>query len=1643
MSKVIEERITEMRFENRAFEQAVSQSLKTIEKLKQSLNFDNIKDSIGSIDVSADAIKQRFGGALDTVTEKFGMMDIAAGVALGNIVSSAISAGTNIIKSLTIDPIMDGFREYETQLNAVQTILANTQNKGSTIDDVNKALNELNKYADLTIYNFTEMTRNIGTFTAAGVGLDESVNAIKGIANLAAVSGSNSQQASTAMYQLSQALAAGKVQLMDWKSVVNAGMGGELFQNALMRTARVMGTGVDAALAKYGTFTESLTKGGWLTAEVLTETLTQISGAYTEADLVAQGYTKSQAKEIVQLANTSIDAATKVKTFTQLMGTLNEAVGSGWATTWQIIMGDFEEAKALWTPISDVLTGFINKVSDARNSMLQTWKDLGGRTALLEGLKNIVTGVYNLIKPFTDAFRAMIPKVTGEQLAFLCKMFANLTGFFRVSEKTSQNLSKVLVALVSPFKVLSFVVGECCKMLVALVTIISKPIITLFQSIAVTLINMSAGIVDFITKIGTAIKSTNIYLKAFELLTNYIKPMSDKIVSHLTKAYDKIVNSLYAIRNIGKDDIIAFINFIKVQLEPLGFIAEYIQNGVNKLITLVGPLGSKLKTAFLILSDAIINGTGSEGYKIIMSYVESLKQQINTYVNTVKSALAILKEISIITIIKDFINSKFGDEIQTASQYIARAIELLGNAFGKVKTFSLNKFNEFVDRLKSASDKLDNVAIVINKGLTSFASSLVKAKDGIKSSANGFREAINTIVDMIDPNKFLQFITGGALIGILWKLKSVFDNFMDLIKGKELTNSFIGMMNGLGDTLEVYQKNLKADRLMKIAGAIAILAGALFIISRIDVNKMLPSIGALGAVMLELTLMMAAFDKLGSDKSMLSSTKMVVTMIGMSTALLILSGVFVKMANLKWDAVAKGCVSIAVMCTTLVLAANSISKNATRIVSSSVGLMIFASALMSITKVVDKLGSLKPQELTKGLISIGVLLAELALFMKVADLDGMGVVKGLGLVLLASSLLIFASAVEKFGQIKPAEIIKGILSIAATLAVLRNIPGLTSTSIGLAILGLALMSLTKAIEKIDTLKPTQIAKGLLTIGVAIASITAAMKLMPDSSIAKSIAITLIVLQLTMLAKAIEKFGTMNIGVLAQGILSIAASLTVIVLAMSMMNGSIGGALALTIVSMSLGLLAKSLQTFGSIPVGTIVTGLLAMAGVFTVLGVSGLLLAPIVPVLLGLSGAVVLLGVGCLALGAGLLIASTGLVALAGASVAGFAALSNGLKSLLALIPSLGIKIAEGFLAFAKVISDNMPVIIELIVSLAKGVITGLIALIPMVVAGIYTLLTTLITTINDHAPEFVQAGCDLLISLLNGIADNIEEIVDAGMRVAIGFINGVANRVDELIQAGMNLVSKFVIGIVKGFANSTVELSKAVVEAIDTLVDSAIDALLGYVTSFIDAGVDLVDGLIKGIYNGLSGVVGAIVDVAKSAIGAGKDELDINSPSKEFETMGRFCDEGLANGLYKYSRLITDATSEVSGDAISMLRETLSNIDLDDPDFNGPVIRPVIDLSNVSDGINTIDNMLENQNGTISLSAKAALANVRAIGGVGAKNISDNSELISAIKDLKGTLSNVSGDSYNINGITYDDGSNINSAVQTLVRAAKIGRRI
>ena len=1260
MSTTIDERVVEMRFDNKQFEQNVQTSISTIEKLEKSLNLKGASKGLEDVNAAAKNCNMTpLSNAVETVKMRFSALEVMAVTALANITNSALNAGKNIVSALTIDPIKTGFQEYETQINAVQTILANTQSKGTTIDQVNAALDELNKYADQTIYNFTEMTRNIGTFTAAGVDLDKSVTSIKGIANLAAASGSNAYQASTAMYQLSQAIAAGKVSLQDWNSVVNAGMGGQLFQDALKRTAEHFGVNMDAMIEKYGSFRASLTEGGWLTTEVLTETLTQLSGAYSEADLIAQGYTEEQAKEITELAQTALDAATKVKTFTQLWDTLKESVQSGWTQSWEIIIGDFEEAKELLTEVSNSLGNMVNASAEARNKMLQDWKDLGGRTALIESVRNAFEGLAGVIKPIREAFKEVFPPMTGEQLYNLTVGLQELTEKFKIGEETANNLKRTFKGVFALFDIglqgVKALVGGFADL------------IGYVAPAGDGILGFTASIGDFIVGIDEAIKSSDAFNKAIEGIGDFLKPIADGVKTFVKTVAD------------------AFSEFANVDTSGLDNFADKVQTRFEPFVK----LGELVKKAF-------------EGI-----------------IGIVEKAAPVL--------------SKLGS--------------IVANAFGNLGEAILTAFD---------TASFDPILDLINTGL--FSAILI----GVKK----FIDSLSEITE-----------NGGGILG-----------------------SFKDILDGVKGSLEAWQSSLKAGTLLKIAGAMAILTAAIVALSLVDSEKLNASLGALSVLFVELLGSMAIFEKIMNGAAIKGMGQLTIAMIGMSTAVLILAGAVQKLSGLDWDELLKGLVGVAGLSAILVASATALSKTSKGLIRGSAGLVVFAAAIRVLVGAVEDLGALDVGSLAKGLIGVGVLCTELALFLKATDLDGMGVLKGTGLVLLAASINILADAVGAFGALDISSLLKGLSAVAVVLTelavftkVTANAKHVISTATAMTILGAAMLVFGEAVEKMGNLSWGEIGRGLTTMAGSLAAVTVAMNLLPNGMISKATGMIEVGAALLIIGEAVRNMGGMSWDEIARGLVTLAGSMTILVVALNAMKTALPGAAAVLTVSAALAIFTPVLKSLGNMSWESIAKGLVALAGSFTVLGVAGVALGPLTPAILGLSAAIAVLGVGCLAAGAGILAFSTGLSALAVSGAAGAASLVVAVSSILSLIPLLFESIGEGILSLAGVIANGGPAIAEAFTVLVLAAVEALVTAVPAVVDGLFVLIDSVLSALVEHTPTIVEQLFDILIGIIQAITTKLPELIKAGVELLMAFFDGV---IDALSGIDVNVLIKGIAGI-------------------------------------------------------------------------------------------------------------------------------------------------------------------------------------------------------------------------------------------------------
>lgn len=1372
MSTTIDERVVEMRFDNKQFEQNIQTSLSSLDKLKKSLNLEGAAKGLETVNDAANKCSGNMSplsNAVETVRVRFSALEVMAITALQNITNSALAAGKNLVSAFTIDPIKTGFEEYETQINAVQTILANTSSKGTTLDQVNNALDELNHYADMTIYNFTEMTRNIGTFTAAGVDLDTSVAAIKGIANLAAVSGSNSQQASTAMYQLSQALAAGTVKLQDWNSVVNAGMGGQVFQDALKETAKVHGIAIDEMIKDEGSFRETLSKG-WLTSDILTETLAKFTGDLNEDQLRTMGYTDDQIKSIMEMGKTANDAATKVKTFTQLFDTLKEAAQSGWTQSWEIIVGDFEEAKELLTEVSDTFSAVINASADARNKMLQDWKDLGGRTMMIEAVKNVFEGLVSVAKPVREAFNEIFPPMTGKQLAEITERIRDLTAKFKMGEESSKNLKNTFKGV---FAVLD-IVGQAFKAVAGGV----GELIGLFLPAGNGVLSLTGSFGEYLVKLDETVKKTDIFGKAVSTVVDIVKTV----------------------------------------------------------ITFVKTAGEKVKE----FGKAAGEKFDFPGFELFHSFLERVHDRM----------------------------AQIGDGAGKMKSGVIVAFEMMGEALEKCK------FLKVMEALWTAVKVIaGGIADAVGTMMGTLAEKLGNA------DFSGVLDILNSIA------------VGGIALSVSKFLKSVTEPLEGL---NGVLEGVTGILDGVRGCFEAYQTNLKAGTLLKIGAAIALLAGSIVAISLIDSDKLSASLGAITVLFANLLGAMAIFNKISSDTGKVS--KACTAMIAMSVAVSILAGALKKVSDLDWGELARGLIGIAGLTTIVVASSKAMASGQKQVMKGATSLIIFGAAIKILASACKDLSKLQWDELGRGLTGVGVLFGEIAVFLRVAKFNGKMISTATGIVILAAAMKVLASACKDFGQMEWSEIGKGLAGIGgllAELAVFTNLSGnakhVMSTGVALTAIGAAMKILASAVKDFAQLQWDELGRGLTAMGGALAEVAIAVNLMPKNMIGIGTGLVIVGGALEIIANCMSKFGGMQWEEIGRGLTVMGWALAELAISLNFMKGTLGGSAALLVASAALAVLAPVLSILGALSWEAIAKGLISIAGAFTIIGVAGAVLTPLVPTILALSGAFALIGVGVLTIGAGLLAAGTGLsalaigfTALATAGAAGataiVAALTVIVTGIAGLIPAVLTKVGEGIIAICKVIAAGAPAIGEAVKAVVLTLIDVFVSCVPQLADGALQLVVGVLAALVTYTPQIVDLAFKFLIGILDGIASNLPSLIKAGVDVLVAFFAGIVDALrgidtGALLKgiAGIGLLSAIMLALsataslVPGAMVGILGMGAVVAEMALVLAAVGLLSKLPGLSWLIGEGGKLLQGIGTAIGQFVGGIVGGFMSGVSS----------------------------------------------------------------------------------------------------------------------------------------------------------------------------------
>ncbi len=1467
MSDIIDNKVVEMQFDNKQFEEGVKTSLSTIDKLKESLRFDGIQKGFENINgavKNCDFLGMR--NAIETVHTKFSALEVMAVTTLANITNSAVNAGKQLVKSLALDPIRQGFGEYELKMGSIQTIMAST---GESLDTVNGYLNELNAYADKTIYSFSDMTSNIGKFTNAGVKLKDAVKAIQGISNEAAVSGANANEASRAMYNFAQALSAGYVKLIDWKSIENANMATVEFKRQLIDTALELGTIVKVG-DKYQTTTTDLNgkvselftatsmfndslSAQWMTTDVLVKTL----GDYAD--------------ETTEIGKKAFAAAQDVKTFTQLMDTLKEASGSGWATTWEIIFGNFEEGKTLWTSVSKVVGGLIDRMSDARNSLLQGWKDLGGRDDLLDAFRNVGESVGDIIEPIKEAFRNIFPATTSEQLKKITERIKQFTENLKINEETAEKIKDTFKGVFSILDVLKKTVWAVGKSF--------SPLTKRFREI-------SGGILDSASNFG-------------KFLTG-ISESADRI-----GAFEEITKRLSGAISVLSDLIFDFADNTIVSFVEGG-------EGISGAFEVVFDIIANVTRAIYDLVSALTGIDLSESREKVVSVIQNIRNivvdaidDIGKFLLKVKEALHIPDLETIKIGISDFISS-------IKENFQVPGFELFHNILERIHE-RLSQLGDLVETIKSViSTTVKTIAEDISG--SNLLTIIEKIWEAVKTVIGGIVKGIGILTKAVsnglgdaDFSKTFDLFNSISLGAIATGLIAFVKGFKDAVKDiSSIKDSFIGVLDGVKECLSAFTMQIKADALMKISGALAILAGAILVISLINSDKLTASLEALTVMFINIIAALTALDKLVEGKT--GIVKVSIAMIAMSTAILVLAAALKKVSDIEPERLAGGMVAMTIMLAELIAASRTIGTDSKGMMKSAAAMVIFSAAVKVLASACKDFSSMNWEEIGKGLLGVGALLAEINIFLNMAKFNKGAVSSGIGIVLIASAIKILASACKDFSSMNWGEIGKGLATIGGLLleiTAFTNLSGnskhVMSTGMSLIAIASALKILASAMSDFGVMSWEEIGKGLLAIGAALLEVAAATTLMPKNLLAIGTGLILVGAALEIMANVLGKFGGFSWEEIGKGLLTLGVALAELAIALNAMRGTIAGAGALAVAAASLLLITPVLSILGAMSWEAIAKGLISLAGAFTVIGVAGAVLAPIMPAILGLGAALSLIGVGVLALGVGLVAAG-----------AGITALGVGVTTLSATLTAVAAAIVASISVIILGILDMVPNIITSLGAMVIALCDAIAQAAPSLGTAIKAVVLSLVDVIIECAPQIVEGLLVLLEEALKSLFEHIGPICDSLFEIVIAILDSISEHTPEFIQAVVGVFKSIFDGVAALFdgdgAADLLESIARIGNALGSIFGSFIGGIAGgildgVVSQFPEMGQNLSDFMTnaKPFFDGLKNIDASTVE----AVGALAGVLVALTASELLDGLASWFTGG--NSLSKFGRELAD----------------------------------------------------------------------------------------------------------------------------------------
>lgn len=1381
----VDERIVSMKLNNQSLLAGAKSSKKALDDMNKSV--DNLGKNKGA---------GSLGQELTGLRGKFSALQVAAVTAVATITNKMVNAGLAMAKAMTLDPIMDGYREYEKLLTSTQTIMANTGAKSKV---VSRYLGELNQYADQTVYNFGQMADSIGKFTAAGVNLKMAVPAIKGMANSAALFGSDANQLNTAMYQMSQALATGTIRLMDWNSLANAGMGGENMRKSLIATAEAVGVSSDMLTSAQNDFRGSLQEG-WLSGKVFTKTMEVMAGqampktakaakklgldydkltkqgkrygdtvAFSIKQLTDKGYSLKAAKELHRLSAASIESATKIKTFTQMIDVIKESIGSGWAQVFGSLFGNINQAKKLWTTVGNAITGVIDRIFDGMTGMLKTWNKAGGYTSTWRGFGNIFKALGNIIAPFVALFKSFLPasKDAGKGLVTFSKGFEKVTAWI---EKATRGAAVLTPVFQGVGKVVRFVLSA---------------IVSLIKGLA---------------QLGGTIIG-DIQGKFMQFVGN-IQKVINKI--------DEVTNIKDKFKSIG---------------EAFREIEAIIQGN-----------GMKALQKFGLALAALFTGDFS-GFKNLfgeaVAQFSGLKLAVITVIETIQSALSDIRENS-----TGIFDPLLGGADKVLSK-LKTAASAVGGLFSGFKTESSTGPGKAFTTFEASAGQVKNTAASVSEGVSTLGDILAGFWDKIKTVASTIGSAIGGMfskvtgavggMDRFDWGNIINIGMLGLIYANIKKFREMFEQLIPDFRG---IGENIGAAFGqLTDTLKTMQQGVRANIIKNIAIGVAALAASLLVLSFIPIDKLKVGIGALSVLIGILVAAMFGLSKIDGGIGSLSA--IAIAMGGMAVSLLILAGAVAAFGNMPIDTLTQGGVAIAAALGLLVAQATVISLFEGQFVAAAFAITAFAIATTILAGAVMMFGNMSIETLTKGIAAVALVMISMA--------AAVSLISGAALPMVAASIAIgifsvtltaFLATILAFAAVDGGSIFDGMKKIVLVLlalaaaAVIVAAP-LAALGIALTLVGVGVLAIGAGIALLGAGVAVLAASGTAAIAVVSAAIVAFVGLFPLIAIQ---VVSALISVLETLAQAMPKIKVLLYKILVEIV-------DFIIILMPVLEKLIS-----KLIDLILHVIIREVPKIVQAAVDLILAlaegltknaPLLAQAAVdliSSLLDSMVLIVEQMIPkifqVVLAIINAI-----------ADAVEVYTPQIMKASASI-GFNLIKGILKGLipqpvLDALKNLGSKMIEFFKGLFGIKSPS-----KLFTGFGKDIIQGLINgiknLLTNVVDAIRKVATLLVTGFINVVRSLPSKAVSVLSSLGNvlgrvfgGAFDRVRNIVSNGIHTLLNIISSIPGKImsfaGKFMNAGADMLRNLVNGMTKG------------IKGAGGVVSGALDAILGGIRSFVN----------------------------------------------------------------------------------------------------------------------------------------------------------------------------------------------------------------